>query len=173
MARAQEPGALLDCHSIRLSSKSAAALALHSREDGAPGAGRASGLPTIVGSPVASSSWTPTAVRLPRQGAFPGRDPTKVDRYLAENDVEAGLAQRCPVRVAYAIGIAEPLAPRVNCHARDRGLPSHSDVHHAPPEHPHALRLDPRLLRPHRALWTASPGGRAASPGSESLSPTS
>jgi len=50
-------------------------------------------------------------------GAFSGKDPTKVDRsaayaarYLAKNVVAAGLAQRCVIQVAYAIGVAKPLA---------------------------------------------------------------
>jgi S-adenosylmethionine synthetase len=50
-------------------------------------------------------------------GAFSGKDPTKVDRsaayaarYLAKNVVAAGLAERCLIQVAYAIGIAHPLA---------------------------------------------------------------
>src|SRR6058998_4251756 len=50
-------------------------------------------------------------------GAFSGKDPTKVDRsaayaarYLAKNIVAAGLADRCTIQVAYAIGIAKPLS---------------------------------------------------------------
>src|SRR3989440_131901 len=50
-------------------------------------------------------------------GAFSGKDPTKVDRsaayaarYLAKNVVSAGLADRCTIQVAYAIGIAKPLS---------------------------------------------------------------
>jgi S-adenosylmethionine synthetase len=50
-------------------------------------------------------------------GAFSGKDPTKVDRsaaymmrYLAKNIVAAGLAKRCTLQVAYAIGTAEPLS---------------------------------------------------------------
>jgi S-adenosylmethionine synthetase len=50
-------------------------------------------------------------------GAFSGKDPTKVDRsaayaarYLAKNVVAAGLARRCVIQVAYAIGVAKPLA---------------------------------------------------------------
>ena len=50
-------------------------------------------------------------------GAFSGKDPTKVDRsaayaarYLAKNVVAAGLADRCTIQVAYAIGIAKPLS---------------------------------------------------------------
>jgi S-adenosylmethionine synthetase len=50
-------------------------------------------------------------------GAFSGKDPTKVDRsanymarYIAKNIVGAGLAQRCEVQLAYAIGVAEPVS---------------------------------------------------------------
>ena len=50
-------------------------------------------------------------------GAFSGKDPTKVDRsaayaarYLAKNIVAAGLADRCMIQVAYAIGVAEPMS---------------------------------------------------------------
>jgi S-adenosylmethionine synthetase len=50
-------------------------------------------------------------------GAFSGKDPTKVDRsaayatrYLAKNVVAAGLATRCTIQVAYAIGVSEPLS---------------------------------------------------------------
>jgi S-adenosylmethionine synthetase len=50
-------------------------------------------------------------------GAFSGKDPTKVDRsaayaarYLAKNVVGAGLAERCTIQIAYAIGIAKPLS---------------------------------------------------------------
>jgi S-adenosylmethionine synthetase len=50
-------------------------------------------------------------------GAFSGKDPTKVDRsaayaarYLAKNVVAAGLAERCAIQVAYAIGVAQPLS---------------------------------------------------------------
>ena len=49
-------------------------------------------------------------------GAFSGKDPTKVDRsaayacrYIAKNIVAAGLARRCQVQVAYAIGLADPM----------------------------------------------------------------
>src|SRR5690606_25650218 len=50
-------------------------------------------------------------------GAFSGKDPTKVDRsaayatrYLAKNVVAAGLASKCQIQVAYAIGVAKPLS---------------------------------------------------------------
>ncbi|MCA9417845.1 MAG: methionine adenosyltransferase, partial [Candidatus Omnitrophica bacterium] len=53
-------------------------------------------------------------------GAFSGKDPTKVDRsaayatrYVAKNVVAAGLADRCEVQVAYAIGVAKPVSLRV------------------------------------------------------------
>ena len=53
-------------------------------------------------------------------GAFSGKDPTKVDRsgayaarWVAKNVVAAGLASRCEVQVAYAIGVARPLSVNV------------------------------------------------------------
>ena len=55
-------------------------------------------------------------------GAFSGKDSTKVDRsgayatrHLARNIVAAGLADRCQVQVAYAIGVAEPVSINVDC----------------------------------------------------------
>ncbi len=54
-------------------------------------------------------------------GAFSGKDPTKVDRsaaymarYIAKNIVAAGMAQRCEVQLAYAIGVAEPVSVLVD-----------------------------------------------------------
>jgi len=54
-------------------------------------------------------------------GAFSGKDPTKVDRsacymmrHVAKNIVAAGLAERCEVQVAYAIGVAHPLSVMIN-----------------------------------------------------------
>lgn len=54
-------------------------------------------------------------------GAFSGKDPTKVDRsgayaarYIAKNIVAAGLAKRCEVQLAYAIGVAKPVSVRVD-----------------------------------------------------------
>ncbi len=56
-------------------------------------------------------------------GAFSGKDPTKVDRsaayitrYLAKNIVAAGLAKRCTIQLAYAIGVSKPLSLYVNTH---------------------------------------------------------
>jgi len=55
-------------------------------------------------------------------GAFSGKDPTKVDRsaayaarYVAKNVVAAGLADRCQLQVAYAIGVAHPMSVNVEC----------------------------------------------------------
>ena len=54
-------------------------------------------------------------------GAFSGKDPTKVDRsaaymarYIAKNIVAAGLADRCEVQLAYAIGVANPVSVLVD-----------------------------------------------------------
>ncbi|MBU74309.1 MAG: methionine adenosyltransferase [Rhodospirillaceae bacterium] len=56
-------------------------------------------------------------------GAFSGKDPTKVDRsaayaarYLAKNVVAAGLAERCTIQLAYAIGVSEPVSVYANTH---------------------------------------------------------
>ena len=56
-------------------------------------------------------------------GAFSGKDPTKVDRsaayaarYLAKNVVAAGVAERCTIQVAYAIGVADPMSVLVDTH---------------------------------------------------------
>jgi S-adenosylmethionine synthetase len=56
-------------------------------------------------------------------GAFSGKDPTKVDRsaayaarYLAKNVVAAGVAERCTIQIAYAIGVADPMSVLVDTH---------------------------------------------------------
>lgn len=55
-------------------------------------------------------------------GAFSGKDPSKVDRsaayagrYIAKNIVKSGLADRCEVQLAYAIGVAEPVSVLTHC----------------------------------------------------------
>jgi S-adenosylmethionine synthetase len=60
-------------------------------------------------------------------GAFSGKDPTKVDRsaayaarYLAKNIVGAGLANRCCIQLAYAIGVAKPLSIYVDLYGTGR-----------------------------------------------------
>ena len=66
-------------------------------------------------------------------GAFSGKDPSKVDRsgayaarYVAKNVVAAGLAERCELQVAYAIGVAHPVS-------RDGRLPGHREGRPSPP----------------------------------------
>jgi S-adenosylmethionine synthetase len=60
-------------------------------------------------------------------GAFSGKDPSKVDRsaayatrWVAKNLVAAGLAKRCEVQIAYAIGVAEPISVRVDAFGTER-----------------------------------------------------
>jgi S-adenosylmethionine synthetase len=60
-------------------------------------------------------------------GAFSGKDPTKVDRsgayaarYVAKNVVAAGLANRCELQVAYAIGVAHPVSLEIECFGTER-----------------------------------------------------
>jgi S-adenosylmethionine synthetase len=60
-------------------------------------------------------------------GAFSGKDPSKVDRsaayaarYVAKNVVAAGLADRCEIQVAYAIGVAHPVSVMVECFGTEK-----------------------------------------------------
>ena len=60
-------------------------------------------------------------------GAFSGKDPSKVDRsaayaarYVAKNVVAAGLADRCEIQVAYAIGVAHPVSVMVDTYGTER-----------------------------------------------------
>jgi S-adenosylmethionine synthetase len=87
-------------------------------------------------------------------GAFSGKDPTKVDRsaayaarYLAKNVVAAGLADRCTIQIAYAIGVAEPLSVYVDTHGTGK-------VDEAKLEKvlPQAMSLKPRNIREHLKL---------------------
>ena len=55
-------------------------------------------------------------------GAFSGKDPTKVDRsaayaarYIAKNIVASGIAEKCEVQLAYAIGVADPVSINIDC----------------------------------------------------------
>jgi len=90
-------------------------------------------------------------------GAFSGKDPSKVDRsatyaarYVAKNIVAAGLADRCEVEIAYAIGVAHPVSVMVECfgtaHVDPAMIPGlvseHFDLR------PAAIIRDLRLLRP-------------------------
>jgi S-adenosylmethionine synthetase len=63
-------------------------------------------------------------------GAFSGKDPSKVDRsasymarYVAKNVVAAGLARKCEVQLAYAIGVAEPVSVMINTYGTGK-IPS-------------------------------------------------
>ncbi len=62
-------------------------------------------------------------------GAFSGKDPTKVDRsaayvcrYLAKNVVASGLADRCTIQIAYAIGVSHPLSVYVDLHGTGKDV---------------------------------------------------
>ena len=83
----------------------------------------------VVGGPVGDSGLTGRKIIVDTYGgysrhgggAFSGKDPTKVDRsaayasrYVAKNIVAAGLADKCEVQLAYAIGVARPVSVRVD-----------------------------------------------------------
>ncbi len=83
----------------------------------------------VVGGPVADAGFTGRKIMVDTYGGyarhgggcFSGKDPTKVDRagaygarYIAKNVVAAGLAGRCEVQIAYAIGLVKPVAIRVD-----------------------------------------------------------
>ena len=87
-------------------------------------------------------------------GAFSGKDSTKVDRsaayaarYLAKNVVAAGLADRCTIQIAYAIGVSDPLSVYVDTHGTGR-------VDEAKLERvlPQLMSLKPRGIREHLGL---------------------
>jgi S-adenosylmethionine synthetase len=89
-------------------------------------------------------------------GAFSGKDPTKVDRsaayitrYLAKNVVAAGLARRCTIQLAYAIGVAEPLSVYVDLHGTARDGVSEGKLEEVLPQ---LVRLTPRGIRTHLGL---------------------
>jgi S-adenosylmethionine synthetase len=82
----------------------------------------------VVGGPMGDSGLTGRKIIVDTYGgwsrhgggAFSGKDPTKVDRtaayaarYLAKNVVKAGLASKCEVQIAYAIGVAKPVSVMV------------------------------------------------------------
>ncbi len=87
-------------------------------------------------------------------GAFSGKDPTKVDRsaayaarYLAKNVVAAGLADRCTLQVAYAIGVAKPLSIYVDLH--ETGKVGEDQLEAVLME---VMDLSPRGIRTHLGL---------------------
>ncbi len=90
-------------------------------------------------------------------GAFSGKDPSKVDRsaayaarWVAKNLVKAGVATRCEVQVAYAIGVAEPVSIRVDAFGTSKL--SQSDLEKLVRKHfdltPRGIVDGLRLLRP-------------------------
>jgi S-adenosylmethionine synthetase len=90
-------------------------------------------------------------------GAFSGKDPTKVDRsaayaarHVAKNVVAAGLADRCQLQVAYAIGVAHPMSVNVDCFGTE-AVPL-ATIEQLVSEHfdlrPGAIIRDLDLLRP-------------------------
>jgi S-adenosylmethionine synthetase len=90
-------------------------------------------------------------------GAFSGKDPTKVDRsaayaarYLAKNIVAAGLARRCTIQLAYAIGVSEPLSLYVDTHGT--GTVADSAIEQAIMSLTELGGLTPRGIRTHLGL---------------------
>ncbi|HEX2764255.1 MAG TPA: methionine adenosyltransferase [Allosphingosinicella sp.] len=90
-------------------------------------------------------------------GAFSGKDPTKVDRsaayiarYLAKNIVAAGLARRCTIQLAYAIGVSEPLSLYVDTHGT--GSVGDAEIERAIMSIQELGGLTPRAIRTHLGL---------------------
>ena len=90
-------------------------------------------------------------------GAFSGKDPTKVDRsaayisrYLAKNIVAAGLATRCTIQLAYAIGVSKPLSLYVDTH--DTGTVGDDTIEAAIMSIAKLGGLTPRAIRTHLGL---------------------
>jgi S-adenosylmethionine synthetase len=90
-------------------------------------------------------------------GAFSGKDPTKVDRsaayaarYLAKNIVAAGLARRCTIQLAYAIGVSEPLSLYVDTHGT--GTVGDDAIEAAIGRIDKLGKLTPRGIRTHLSL---------------------
>jgi S-adenosylmethionine synthetase len=92
-------------------------------------------------------------------GAFSGKDPTKVDRsaayaarYAAKNVVAAGLAARCEIQVAYAIGVAHPVSIEVECFGTEAEGMTTARIEELVRDHfdlrPGAILRDLDLMRP-------------------------
>ncbi len=89
-------------------------------------------------------------------GAFSGKDPSKVDRsaayttrYLAKNVVAAGLADKCTIQVAYAIGVSKPLSVYVDTHGTIKGGVTEARLEEVLPT---LFDLSPRGIRQHLNL---------------------
>jgi len=87
-------------------------------------------------------------------GAFSGKDSTKVDRsaayaarYLAKNVVAAGLADRCTIQIAYAIGVSDPLSVYVDTHGTGKVDEAKLEL-----VLPQLMSLKPRGIREHLGL---------------------
>ena len=105
-------------------------------------------------------------------GAFSGKDPSKVDRsaayaarYIAKNVVAAGLATKCEVQVAYAIGVAKPVSVYINTF--DTGVVSEEKISQAVQElfdlTPRGIIRELNLLKPiYRATAAYGHFGREA-----------
>ena len=90
-------------------------------------------------------------------GAFSGKDPSKVDRsaayaarHVAKNVVAHGLAERCEIQIAYAIGVARPLAMAIETYGT--GTKTDEEI----------ARVDRRELRPEPARHQRGPGSAAS-----------
>lgn len=94
--------------------------------------------PFVIGGPVGDCGLTGRKIIVDTYGgaachgggAFSGKDPSKVDRsaayaarYVAKNIVAAGLAERCEVQLAWAIGVARPISMRINTFGGSRLAP--------------------------------------------------
>jgi S-adenosylmethionine synthetase len=89
-------------------------------------------------------------------GAFSGKDPSKVDRsaayatrYLAKNVVAAGLADRCTIQVAYAIGVSKPLSVYVDTYGTIKDGVTEARLEEVLPA---LMDLSPRGIRQHLQL---------------------
>jgi len=92
-------------------------------------------------------------------GAFSGKDPTKVDRsaayitrYLAKNVVASGLATRCTIQIAYAIGVSEPLSLYVDTHGTAVDGVTDASLEEAIHSISKLGGLTPRAIRTHLGL---------------------
>ena len=104
-------------------------------------------------------------------GAFRGKDPTKVDRsaayaarWVAKNVVAAGLADRCEVQVAYAIGVAHPMSVMVETFGTERGVTADAIARRRPRDVRPAPGRDPRATSTCAARSTADGGLRPLRP---------
>lgn len=89
-------------------------------------------------------------------GAFSGKDPSKVDRsaayatrYLAKNVIAAGLADKCTIQVAYAIGISKPLSVHVDTYGTMKAGVTEARLEEVLPT---LMDLSPRGIRQHLQL---------------------